>query len=141
MSKRDLKKFVSELTKTQLEEQVIELYEKFKDVKVYYDFVFNPNKNEAYRVRDIYMKKIDISNNLYKINNELYLNTAIINYYSLMYDNVKDAYSASLDATKNGTQQLMYHIVTNEFITRDLFTKGGLQVKSYGDPQKLDPQT
>lgn len=46
MSKRDLKKFVSELTKEQLEEQIIELYEKFKDVKVYYDFVFNPKEND-----------------------------------------------------------------------------------------------
>ena len=45
MSKRDLKKYVSELDKTQLEEQIIELYDKFKDVKVYYDFVFNPNEN------------------------------------------------------------------------------------------------
>ncbi len=44
MSKRDLKKYVSELNKVQLEEQLIELYDKFKDVKVYYDFVFNPNE-------------------------------------------------------------------------------------------------
>jgi len=44
MSKRDLKKYVSELNKVQLEEQLMELYDKFKDVKVYYDFVFNPNE-------------------------------------------------------------------------------------------------
>lgn len=44
MSKRDLKKYLSELNKTQLEEQVVELYDKFKDVKVYYDFVFRPNE-------------------------------------------------------------------------------------------------
>jgi putative NIF3 family GTP cyclohydrolase 1 type 2 len=46
MSKRDLKKYVTELKKEQLEEQLIELYEKFKEVKVYYDFVFNPNENK-----------------------------------------------------------------------------------------------
>lgn len=45
MSKRDLKKYLSELGKTQLEEQIIELYEKFSSVKVYYNFVFNPKEN------------------------------------------------------------------------------------------------
>lgn len=44
MSKRDLKKYLKELTKEQLEEQMIELYEKFTPVKVYYNFVFNPNE-------------------------------------------------------------------------------------------------
>ncbi|MEM0542339.1 DUF6155 family protein [Flavobacterium sp. j3] len=46
MSKRDLKKYLSELTKEQLEEQIIELYHKFNDVKTYYDFVFNPNEDK-----------------------------------------------------------------------------------------------
>lgn len=44
MSKRDLKKYLSELNKAQLEEQIIELYEKFSPVKVYYNFVFNPKE-------------------------------------------------------------------------------------------------
>ena len=44
MSKRDLKKYLSELNKEQLEEQIIELYEKFNPVKVYYNFVFNPKE-------------------------------------------------------------------------------------------------
>jgi hypothetical protein len=45
MSKRDLKKYLTELNKKQLEEQVIELYEKFNAVKTYYDFVFNPKED------------------------------------------------------------------------------------------------
>ncbi|WP_310381117.1 DUF6155 family protein [Flavobacterium sp.] len=44
MSKRDLKKYLSELDKNQLEEQVIDLYEKFSVVKTFYDFVFNPKE-------------------------------------------------------------------------------------------------
>jgi hypothetical protein len=44
MSKRDLKKYLTELNKKQLEEQVIALYEKFSAVKAYYDFVFNPKE-------------------------------------------------------------------------------------------------
>ncbi|CAM3719338.1 DUF6155 family protein [Flavobacterium chungbukense] len=46
MSKRDLKKYLGELTKGQLEEQLIELYEKFAPVKTYYDFVFNPKEDK-----------------------------------------------------------------------------------------------
>lgn len=46
MSKRDLKKYLKELDKEQLEEQLTALYEKFSDVKVYYDFVFNPKEEK-----------------------------------------------------------------------------------------------
>jgi hypothetical protein len=49
MSKRDLKKYLAELSKEQLEAQIIELYDKFSDVKVYYDFAFNPNEDKLIR--------------------------------------------------------------------------------------------
>ena len=44
MSKRDLKKYVAALSKEQLEEQIMDLYDKFSPVKVFYDFVFNPKE-------------------------------------------------------------------------------------------------
>ncbi len=46
MSKRELRKYLKELTKEQLEDQIIDLYTRFKDVKEYYDFAFNPKENE-----------------------------------------------------------------------------------------------
>ena len=46
MSKRDFKKYIKELNKEQLEEQIIELYDKFSNVKVFYDFAFNPNEDK-----------------------------------------------------------------------------------------------
>lgn len=46
MSKRDLKKYLNGLSKEQLEEQLTELYDKFGDVKTYYDFVFNPKEDK-----------------------------------------------------------------------------------------------
>ena len=46
MSKRALKKYLQELTKEQLEEQCMDLYTRFKEVKTYYDFVFNPNEKK-----------------------------------------------------------------------------------------------
>jgi hypothetical protein len=57
MSKRDLKKYLNELDKQQLEEQIIELYEKFSAVKTYYDFVFNPKEDKL-----VQECKIKISN-------------------------------------------------------------------------------
>ncbi|HLS29851.1 MAG TPA: DUF6155 family protein [Flavobacteriaceae bacterium] len=46
MSKRELRKYLRELKKEDLEKQVIDLYERFKPVKVFYDFVFNPKEEE-----------------------------------------------------------------------------------------------
>ena len=46
MSKRDLKKYLSELNREQLQEQILELYDKFVPVKTYYDFVFNPKEDK-----------------------------------------------------------------------------------------------
>ena len=62
MSKRDLKKYLSELTKEQLEEQIIELYEKFSPVKVYYDFAFNPKEDKL-----LQECKLKISNEYFPI--------------------------------------------------------------------------
>ncbi len=60
MSKRDLKKYLHELDKSQLEEQIMELYDKFSPIKVYYDFVFNPKEDTLLKEC-----KIKISNEYY----------------------------------------------------------------------------
>ena len=41
MSKRAFKKYIKELDKEDLEEQIMDLYERFDDVRVFYNFVFN----------------------------------------------------------------------------------------------------
>lgn len=46
MSKRDLKKYLASLPKEELEEQLLALYEKFPEVKIYYNFVFNPREDK-----------------------------------------------------------------------------------------------
>lgn len=46
MSKRDLKKYLDGLDKAQVMEQFLEMYDKFGDVKTYYDFVFNPKEEK-----------------------------------------------------------------------------------------------
>lgn len=62
MSKRDLKKYLADLTKPQLEEQFIEMYEKFNEVKTYYNFVFNPKEQDL--VKDA---KFKIANEYYPV--------------------------------------------------------------------------
>lgn len=46
MSKRALKHYLGELAKEDLEEQLVDLYERFPAVKTYYDFVFNPKEDK-----------------------------------------------------------------------------------------------
>lgn len=46
MSKRNLEKYLQELTKKQLEEQILDLYDRFKPVKTFYNFAFNPQENK-----------------------------------------------------------------------------------------------
>jgi len=45
MSKRELRKYLKLLSKDQLEDQLVDLYDRFKNVKEFYDFAFNPNEN------------------------------------------------------------------------------------------------
>ena len=46
MSKRDFKRYTHDLNKEQLQDQILELYTRFKEVKEYYDFAFNPKENK-----------------------------------------------------------------------------------------------
>lgn len=46
MSKKLLQKHLVELQKEHLEIMVLDLYDKFPDVKTYFNFVFNPNENK-----------------------------------------------------------------------------------------------
>jgi hypothetical protein len=46
MSKKALGKYLKELRKEELEEQILELYERLKEVKQYYDFIFNPKEDK-----------------------------------------------------------------------------------------------
>jgi len=62
MSKRDLKKYLSSLPKEELEEQLLALYDKFSEVKAYYDFVFNPKEEKLEQEA-----KVKISNEYFPI--------------------------------------------------------------------------
>lgn len=46
MSRTQLNKFLKELNNEELKEQITDLYSRFKNVKEYYDFSFNPNEDK-----------------------------------------------------------------------------------------------
>lgn len=46
MSKNDLKAYLNDLSKEQLEDQILDLYARFKPVKTFYDFAFSPNEDK-----------------------------------------------------------------------------------------------
>ncbi|MSP85319.1 MAG: hypothetical protein EXR18_05795 [Flavobacteriaceae bacterium] len=62
MSKRDLNKYLNELDKQQLEDQIIALYDKFLPVKTYYNFVFNPNEKKL-----VHECKLKVSNEYFPV--------------------------------------------------------------------------
>ncbi|MEL4306984.1 DUF6155 family protein [Joostella sp. CR20] len=63
MSKRDLKKYLTSLEKEELEAQILDLYTRFKNVKEFYDFVFNPKEDKLVEVA-----KTKIANEYFPIN-------------------------------------------------------------------------
>jgi hypothetical protein len=46
MSKKDLKKYLGALEKDQLEDQILELYDKFDNVRIFYNFAFDPKEDK-----------------------------------------------------------------------------------------------
>lgn len=63
MSKRELRKYLKELTKEQLEDQIIDLYNRFRNVKEYYDFAFNPDEGKL-----VEQCRFQISKEYYPVN-------------------------------------------------------------------------
>jgi len=46
LSKKDLKTYLAGLSKKQLQHQILDLYDRFRPVKVFYDFAFNPQEDK-----------------------------------------------------------------------------------------------
>ena len=62
MSKRALKKYLADLQKEDLEEQLLDLYDRFPSVKKYYNFVFNPKEDKM-----LLEAKMKISNEYFPV--------------------------------------------------------------------------
>lgn len=62
MSKRALKRYLEESPKEELEEQLLSLYTRYKPVKKYYDFVFNPQEEKL-----VNEAKVKVSNEYFPV--------------------------------------------------------------------------
>ncbi len=143
MSKRDLKLYVHDLNKEQLQEQLIDLYTRFKDVKEYYDFAFNPNENKLieeckFKISKEYFphtkrkakcrrsvaqgyirhfKRLGVEPSL--IADIMLFNIEIAQSYSSEKDTIKEAFCNSL--LKSFEEAINYtseNVLTNEFSDR-----------------------
>ena len=67
MSKTTLKKELQKLTKEQLVEQIVDLYDKNKSVKEFYDFYLNPSneKELVKKYKKIIRKEFNVENPMY----------------------------------------------------------------------------
>ena len=62
MSKRKFKKYLAELDKEALIDQVTDLYQRFPIIKEYYDFIFNPKEDKL-----VQLAKAKISNEYFPV--------------------------------------------------------------------------
>jgi len=143
MSKRDLKRYTHDLSKEQLQDQILELYTRFKEVKEYYDFAFNPNetklieeckfkiskeyfphtKRKAKCRRSVaqsyirHFKRLGVDPSL--IADIMLFNIEIAQTYSAEKENIKDAFCKSIlksyDEAINYTSE---NGITKEYSTR-----------------------
>lgn len=154
MSKRALKKYLAELRKPALEEQLLDLYERFPAVKKYYDFVFNPKED-----RMIQEAQIKISNEYFPLKRKrpkarrsiaqkyikLFLTLGVdpVKIADLMIYNLEIAqtfensrkvqlafYKSMLNSFKESLRHISYHGLLEEYKTRIL--------KFYHETQERD---
>lgn len=134
MSKRAFKKYIKELEKEDLEEQIMDLYERFNDVRVFYNFVFNPNEeklvNDAkFKIGKEYFpqnrrrpkKRRSVAQKLIKhflklemephsLADVMFYNVEIAQAYAADKDNITEAFQKSM---LNSFEQAVQYIVEN----------------------------
>lgn len=143
MSKRALIKYLKSLEKNQLEEQILELYHKFDDVRVFYNFVFNPkedkligeakfriskeyfpqNKRKAKARRSVAQNqikqflKLGVDPNL--IADVMLFNIEIAQTFSSNKENIAEAFSKSMfKSFEQAVNFIHQNSLTSEFIKR-----------------------
>ena len=124
MSKRALKKYLTELSKPEIEEQIVELYGRLKEVKEFYNFVFNPKEDKLideakFKIKKEYFpvgkrkpkKRRSIAQKLIK--NFIKLGVEPIKIADLMLYTIEIA--VSYNAQKEITQEAFYKSMLKSF--------------------------
>lgn len=63
MSKREFKKYIESLKKNELKEQMLNMYAKFRDVKEFFDFAFEPKEDKLLQESKFNIRKEYFPNN------------------------------------------------------------------------------
>ena len=113
MSKRELKKFLNQLPKSELEAQIVALYDKFIPVKTYFDFVFNPKEDQL--VNDA---KVKISLEFYPLDLMLYAIEIAQTYTDQKTINSELFFKSMLGSYEQAIRFMIEKGILNEFQNR-----------------------
>ena len=143
MSKRALKKYLADLDKNALEEQLLDLYERIPQVKTFYDFVFNPKEDKM-----VDEAKMKISNEYFPLKRRkprkrrsvaqkfikqfktlgmdpvllaevMFYNIEIAQVYTQNHHNSPESfYKSMLNSFQEAMQWVSYHMILEDFSMR-----------------------
>jgi hypothetical protein len=156
MSKKDLKKYLSSLEKVRLEEQILELYNKFDNVKTYYNFAFDPkedkligeakfkiskeyfpqNRRKAKARRSVAQNQIrhflQLGVDPILIAGVMFFNIEIAQTFSADKHNVAEAFSKSMFRSfEQAVNYILQNELTSEFINRIYKIKDEAEVQKW----------
>ena len=143
MSKRAFKKYIKSLKKEDLEDQILDLYNRFVDVKVFYNFVFNPNeeklvKEAKFKISKEYFppnnrkpkKRRSVAQKLIKhflklemepqaLADVMFYNIEIAQTFSKDMENITEAFEKSmLKSFEQASEFVINHGIASEFAIR-----------------------
>ena len=166
MSKKDLKKYLSSLEKVRLEEQILELYNKFDNVKTYYNFAFDPkedkligeakfkiskeyfpqNRRKAKARRSVAQNQIrhflQLGVDPILIAGVMFFNIEIAQTFSADKHNVAEAFSKSMFRSfEQAVNYILQNELTSEFINRIYKIKDEAEVQTWPNLYQFEKMT
>lgn len=143
MSKRAFKKYINSLEKEDLEEQLLDLYNRFDEVKTFYNFVFNPNEEKLVKETKFKISKeyfppnnrrpkarrsvaqklikhfLKLGMEPYFLADVMFYNIEIAQTFSRDKENIPDAFQASmLKSFEQAVNFVVDHGISNDFLVR-----------------------
>ncbi len=143
MSKRAFKKYIKTLGKEDLEEQMMDLYNRFDEVRTFYNFVFNPNedklvKQAKYKISKEYFPEsnrkpktrrsvahklikhfLKLEMEAHSLADVMFYNIEIAQTFSREKENVTEAFQKSIfKSYEQGVNFVLEKGITDDFIKR-----------------------
>ena len=142
MSKRKLKQYLESLSKKELEEQVLELHDRLKEVKTFYSFVFNPREDKMmdeakFKVSKEYFpvgkrkpkKRRSVAQKLIKEFVKLGVRPELIADFMLYNIEIAQSYNAGTEIK----QDAFYQSILKSFIEANEYIHGNALITEFSD--------